>query len=257
MAGAVNARDLGDLPTRNGQRVRPGKLIRSDNLQDLTRDDVHELVVQRRVTTVVDLRTQVEVDSEGPGPLSRDPRVTVHHLSLFSEAGHNTDLTAADNDGPVVLPWQDTATPVRERRSAVGTYLRYLEDRPDSIVRALRLICRANGATIVHCAAGKDRTGVVVALALDEVGVDRAAIVEDFVRTGERLGPLLRRLASSPTYVGDIDTLTPDRHMPQPATMQRLLAEIDTGYGGTSAWLRSHGWADEEAAALLRALVAP
>jgi protein-tyrosine phosphatase len=253
--GSVNTRDLGGLPTLNGQRTRLGKLIRSDNLQDLTEADVRELVERRKVRTVIDLRTQVEVDSEGPGPLTRDGRVAVHHLSLFPEAGHNTDVTAADSDGPVVLPWQNTGTQVRERRSAVGTYLRYLEDRPDSIVQALRLIGQTAGATIVHCAAGKDRTGVVIALALDEVGVDRAAIVEDYVRTGERLGLILQRLLSTPTYAGDIDTLVPDRHAPQPATMQRLLSQIDAEYGGTSAWLGSHGWSDRDTLGLRRALV--
>lgn len=257
LEGAVNVRDVGGLPTRDGRRVRTGKLIRSDNLQDLTDGDVRLLVERWQVRTVVDLRTQVEVDSEGPGPLTLERRVAIHHLSLFPEAGHNTDVTAADNDGPVVLPWQTADTQIRERRNAVGTYQRYLEDRPDSIVDALRLIGRTNGATIVHCAAGKDRTGVVVALALDEVGVERDAIVEDFVRTGERLDMLLRRLAASPTYAGDVDMLTPDRHMPVPATMRRLLAEIDTGYGGTSAWLRSRGWLDRDAISLRRALLEP
>jgi len=257
LKGAVNVRDVGGLPTRDGRRVRSGKLIRSDNLQDLTDADVRMLVERQRVATVVDLRTQVEVDSEGPSPLAGDPRVTVHHLSLFPEAGHNTDVTAADNDGPVVLPWQNADTQVRERRSAVATYLRYLEDRPDSVVQALRLIGQTEGATIVHCAAGKDRTGVVVALALDEVGVDRGAIVEDYARTAERLGLILQRLLSTQTYAGDIDTLNPDKHAPQPATMQRLLTQLDTGYGGTSAWLRSHGWLDRDAISLRRALLEP
>ena len=255
--GAANVRDLGGLPTGNGQRTRPGKLIRSDNLQDLTEQDIHELVERWHVKRVVDLRTQLEVDNDGPGPLTRDPRVSTHHLSLIPEAGDTTDVTAAEEEPPVVLPWPNSRTQVREQRGPVATYLRYLEDRPDSIVEALRLVGQTIGATIVNCAAGKDRTGVVVALALDEVGVDRNAIVDDYIRTGDHLERLLRRLARSSTYAEDVETLEVDKHMPRPETMRELLAEIDRIYGGTSAWLRSHGWSDDDATALRRALLEP
>ena len=57
----------------------------------------------------------------------------------------------------------------------------------------------------MHCAAGKDRTGVVCALALATVGVPRASIVADYVATGERLGALLARLKASPTYAADLE----------------------------------------------------
>ena len=101
----------------------------------------------------------------------------------------STELLAADAfalglqaDGkpgtPVLLPWQerdaaaaDVDDEEERRRGATGVYLRYLNDRSDSIIAALRLIAYTDGATIVHCAAGKDRTGIVVALALREVGV--------------------------------------------------------------------------------------
>src|SRR5690606_39936022 len=75
------------------------------------------------------------------------------------------------------------------RRSSdlpAGHYLGYLNNRGDSIVAALRVMARTDGAAIVHCAAGKDRTGVVCALALDVAGVTREAIVADYAQTGER-----------------------------------------------------------------------
>ena len=70
LEGAVNVRDVGGLPTRDGRRVRSGKLIRSDNLQDLTDGGRARARRAPACGTVVDLRTQVEVDSEGPGPLT-------------------------------------------------------------------------------------------------------------------------------------------------------------------------------------------
>ena len=72
--GAVNARDLGGLPTVDGGQVQPRRLIRSDNLQGLSERDVRALVDEHNVRAVADLRTGVEVRSEGPGPAHRDRR---------------------------------------------------------------------------------------------------------------------------------------------------------------------------------------
>src|SRR5579875_385825 len=164
--GAENVRDLGGLPTTDGRTVQPHRLIRSDSLQGLTAADVRHLVDDVGVRAIADLRTGVEVESEGPGPMSREPLVEVRHLSLFPEAGERTDAVAAEEDAPVVLPWQTRDRPEsvdERRRGASGIYLSYLDDRADSVLEALRLIAYSDGATVVHCAAGKDRTGVVVA----------------------------------------------------------------------------------------------
>jgi hypothetical protein len=178
-------------------------------------------------------------------------------LSLFPEAGDQTDVVAAEtDDGPVVLPWQRRRVAEDDRRSAAGVYQRYLEDRPDSVVTALRLVARTDGATIVHCAAGKDRTGVVVAMALDAVGVDRAAIVDDYVRTGNRMHQILDRLWASRTYAHDLEGVPVDQHLPRAATMESFLSELDDAYGGTDKWLRKHGWTDADSEALHAALIA-
>ncbi|MDQ2797870.1 MAG: tyrosine-protein phosphatase [Actinomycetota bacterium] len=255
--GAANVRDLGGLPTSDGMTVRPGRLIRSDNLQSLSEADVRTLVEDLGVRAVVDLRTGVEVRSEGPGPLMREPKVLVRHLSLFPEAGESTDAAAAE-DASVVLPWQSRELPDTDderRRGASGVYLKYLDDRADSIVDALRTIAVAPGATIVHCAAGKDRTGVVVAFALAEVGVTHEAIVEDYARSAERIEAIFDRLRSSHTYADDVSVKQIDEHRPRAVTMDRLLEAVDEIHGGVPAWLRSHGWTDDDAAALRRKLL--
>ncbi len=254
--GAENVRDLGGLPTTNGRVVRPHRLIRSDSLQQLSDEDVRRLVDDVGVRAVADLRTGVEVASEGPGPITREPLVEVRHLSLFPEAGDNTDAVAAEDDGaPVVLPWQDRKRSIDEnerRRGASGVYLSYLDDRADSILAALRLIAGSDGATLVHCAAGKDRTGVVVAIALAEVGVRREAIVDDYALSGERIEAIITRLSARRTYATDLDAgqVDFDRHKPRADTMARLLDAVDEFYGGVPAWLRSHGWTEDDAAAL-------
>jgi protein tyrosine/serine phosphatase len=259
--GAENVRDVGGLPTSDGGIVRAGRLIRSDSLQNLSEADVRRLVDDLHVRAVVDLRTGVEVTSEGPGPMTRESLVTVHHLSLFPEAGEKTDAAAAeDPSAPVVLPWQTrdrqaSDSEEAERKGAAGIYLRYLDDRADSILEALRTVARTDGATIVHCAAGKDRTGVVVAIALAEVGVTREAIADDYARSADRIEAIFDRLRASRTYTEIDNGVDIDKHTPKAVTMQRMLNAMDEVHGGVPAWLRANGWTAADAAALRRKLL--
>jgi protein tyrosine/serine phosphatase len=253
LAGAVNVRDLGGLRTADGSELQPNRLIRSDNLQGLTAGDVRTLLDDHRLRAVADLRTGIEVRAEGPGPLTREPAVTIGHFSLFPEAGHNTDVAALDENGPdtpIVLPWQNREHPDGERRGAAAVYLGYLRDRGDSAVAALRLIAGTDGATIVHCAAGKDRTGVVVALALSVVGVPRDQIVADYALSGERIEAIFARLLGSRTYADDLAGQDIDKHRTRPQTMEQVLDGLDEEFGGASGLLRAHGWSDADSAAL-------
>ena len=103
LEGAVNARDLGGVPLADGGAIACGRLLRSDNLQDLTARDVDHLVADHGLRAVIDLRTGVEVRLEGPGPLIADERVVVEHRSLYPEAGEHTDVIEADT----IVPWQN------------------------------------------------------------------------------------------------------------------------------------------------------
>src|SRR5690606_23084403 len=82
LEGAVNTRDVGGLPTRDGRRVAYRKLLRSDNLPDLTDNDIKLLTGSHGVRTVVDLRTNTERASEGPGPLRAVDHVRHPDLSV-------------------------------------------------------------------------------------------------------------------------------------------------------------------------------
>ena len=250
--GAANVRDLGGLEIAGGGRTAAGVMLRADNLQDLTERDVEHLVDDLGLRVVVDLRTGAEVRLEGPGPLVHDGRVEVRHRSLHPEVGNRTDAAVEG-----LLGWrQEPLAGHDDETPTVRAYLSYLRDRPDSIVAALRDVAHGDGAAVVHCAAGKDRTGVVCAFGLATVGVPHDAIVADYVATGDRLVPLLARLRSSPTYAEDLRGRPDESHRPRPETMRRFLELLDERHGGAPAWLERHGFGDEDQAALRDRLVA-
>ena len=249
--GAVNVRDLGALATDDGRATVPGRLLRGDNLQDLSPLDVKKLVTGLGVTTVVDLRSPYEVRSEGPGPLTRVDGVRHVYLSVLPELGEGTDSADA-----LAIRRRDGAMSRYPDDLRCGYYLGYLEDRPDRVVTAVRSIADAPGAALVNCAAGKDRTGVVIALALTAAGVTRAAVVADYAASGERMGAILDRLRASHTYAADIDSTPAAEQRPRPETMAAFLAQLDVGHGGVTGWLAGHGFGPDELGRLRAKLVA-
>ncbi|TQN41027.1 protein tyrosine/serine phosphatase [Blastococcus colisei] len=257
--GTTNTRDLGGLPTTDGGRTVPGRILRSDNLQTLSPDDVRRLVGDIGLRQVIDLRTTAEVLLEGRGPLRDVPQVTHRHFSLLPERGHHTDVFAVEeDDAELDLPagWTESLLPrqVAEHdqgeHPAVRSYLGYLDHRADNVVGALRAITRASGASVVHCAAGKDRTGVVCALSLAVAGVPHEEIVADYAMTAEIIDALVAKLAASPTYAEDMGTRDVASHTPRAETMARVLTLLDERHGGPLGWLDAHGFGAEEQAAL-------
>ena len=243
--GAVNVRDLGGLPTEDGRETVGGRLLRADNLQELSDSDVVRLVGDIGVTTVVDLRSSAELASEGPAPLDAVPGVRHAHHPVIPEIGEATDAAA---EALLIRTRQDRSRFPGD--PTCGHYLGYLEDRPDQVAGALRSIARAEGAALVHCAAGKDRTGVVVALALTVAGVPAQAVVADYAATAERTEAIMARLRRSRLYARDIDSKPADLHRPRPETMTAFLEQMDARYGGVASWLTGHGFGAGDLAAL-------
>src|ERR1700733_6139598 len=129
--GAVNAR-----------AVVPGVLLRSDNLQSLSARDVRLLVDQEQVETVLDLRTDVEVSEEGPGPMTREPGVRIEHRSLYPDSGGNTDMEVDR-----VSLWRNAQDEeFADETPVVRAYLSYLRRRPDSVLGSVGTIARAEHA---------------------------------------------------------------------------------------------------------------
>jgi protein tyrosine/serine phosphatase len=257
--GTTNTRDLGGLPTSDGGTTLPGRILRSDNLQTLSGTDVRRLVDEVRLREVIDLRTTAEVLLEGRGPLRAVSAVTHRHFSLLPERGHHTDVFAVEEADLPALPadWAESVLPRQvaasdqEEPPAVRSYLGYLTHRPDNVLGALRALAAGTaGAAVVHCAAGKDRTGVVVMFSLAVAGVPHEEIVADYALTAEVIDALVAKLAASPTYAEDMTTRGVASHTPRAETMDRLLALLDDRHGGPVGWLTEHGFGAGEQAAL-------
>jgi hypothetical protein len=103
---------------------------------------------------------------------------------------------------------------------------------------------------VFHCFFGKDRTGVLAALVLDLVGVERAAIAEDYVASGPGMALILERLRADPVYAETIER-TPPFLLDTPAqAIGAFLELVDEEFGGTRPWALRSGLADDQLAAL-------
>ena len=204
----LNARDLGGLPTADGGLTRPGALVRADDLCRLTP------VGQRRladfgVRTILDLRSPTE--SADPHPFSTHTLVGYRSLPLRDpdDAETAAALDAAGSDVPTIYRLQ-------------------LERCAARFADVLRAVASAPpGGVLIHCHAGKDRTGLAVALLLALADVLPDAIVEDYVLSAARLrgAPWLRR----PDLVARADT------------MRATLDWLATTWGGARAYALAAG----------------
>lgn len=210
LEGCVNFRDLGGWRTADGRRIRSGRLYRSDALQRVTPADVKRLRDAIGLCTLVDLRSSHEVAREGRGLLEALP-IAYHHLPFF--------------DRPERDPGRGGFANLAE------IYLAMLRFAREPIARALDALAASPGAAVFHCAAGKDRTGVLSAVILGVAGVGDEDIVEDYAYTRHALPKILERLRASESYQYVFTELPPDTLHAEPATMEKLLASVRREWG--------------------------
>jgi protein-tyrosine phosphatase len=230
----VNLRDLGGTPIAGGV-VRPGLAIRADDLSVIGPDDAAGLV-EAGLTTVIDLRTNDEAEITGRGPLA-GLAVAYHHLPLMASIGQG-------------MP-QDVAFAIDHVQMG-EMYAGMVERAASQLATALSIIALAPGATAFHCAAGRDRTGVLAALLLLTLGAADDDIVTDYARTDPNMpaiqqrmkpvmGVLLARLGFD---LDDMASLTLSDE-PMDISMRIMLARLRERHGHPLAPLRAAGLGDE------------
>ena len=258
LPGAFNARDVGGLPLVGGGTVRTGVLLRSDALATLAEEG---LAVLGSVGTVVDLRTPQEREA-APNRLPAGEAIRVLERPLLEGA-----LAQLAPQAAAMREQLSTTGPSEEMlmalRAQIPTlselYLSMLEHGAWVFAECARAVAvpadpdSPHGAVLIHCTAGKDRTGVAVALLLAAVGVERGAIVADYARSQDELaGPWAQRMLEGVRRAGipplpEIEQLA----VSTPASaIEAALAEVDAR-GGAADYLRAGG-ASEEELALLR-----
>ncbi|CAK7205594.1 hypothetical protein SEUCBS139899_008372 [Sporothrix eucalyptigena] len=234
--GLVNARDFGGLTTNDGKVTRWGILYRSDQLEHLTTDGAQTLFEERRVTTVIDLRTAAEAAAQPGSWRDQFPADTVDLVNFPIDDGWHGSIPALAS---------------QQRNLLSGKYLAYLQHSGAQCVAAVRLLLQAlqagpKSATLIHCAAGKDRTGVISAFVLEVLGVERAQVVGDYFLTAANMGKIMARLETNPLFIERRATASPEIFEVHRHTMEDFLGEVDRQYGGAEKWLLANGMTSDE-----------
>lgn len=137
-------------------------------------------------------------------------------------------------------------------------YLWYLETGRQALVGALDLIAEPGSLPLVfHCAAGKDRTGVLAALVLEIVGVAAETIVADYMVTAERMALVLDRFLSDPDNAARMAEVPLSQITVEAATMERFLDRLERRFGGARAWAEEAGVPGERLDRMAALLVEP
>jgi protein tyrosine/serine phosphatase len=228
-ASTYNFRDVGGYPGLDGRTVRWRRLFRSDALHRLKGED-WEAFAALGVRTVLDLRRTFEVE----------------------EYGRIADYEGLDYRNLVLehVDWKDVPHPhdVVHERWLADRYLNFAEDGREALSTALSVIADPAAApVVVHCMAGKDRTGVTCALALALVGVADEDIAADYSLTTVAMQSLVEYLrANNPEAVEG------QEHMfDSPAeAMALFLADLRARHGSIENYAREIGLKDEQVAAM-------
>ena len=188
LPGAWNFRDVADVAA-----LRPGRFFRSSELSRLSEDGRRRLT-QLGITDVADLRSPREVERRGPGQVPDD--VVVHLLPF-------PDLSAVEEEAPHEKAFErmmgekddDESVAAAARRFMTEEYQRFptLPGSRRAVQRVVSLLADER-PVITHCFAGKDRTGFTVAVVLEAIGMERDAIVADYLRSNDAVPQLRLRL---------------------------------------------------------------
>jgi protein-tyrosine phosphatase len=235
--GLLNARDLGGYPAAGGRETRWGAVVRSDSLAALTGAG-RAAMADYGVRAIVDLRLPAEL-ADDPNP--------------FAEPGdHGIRYTNVSFIDPAAAPPDAVSTLAED-------YLQMLDRYGHGVAEAMAAIARApDGPVLIHCAAGKDRTGLISALLLGLVGVPAETVAADYALTAELLRPREQQwLAGLPPGERAERQAQLARYAPTAEVMLEVLQGLDRRYGGVERYLEAAGVSRADLERLRDRLLAP
>jgi protein-tyrosine phosphatase len=225
-----NFRDLGGYPTADGRVTRWRTLYRADGINRLTEADM-DAVRSLGLRTVIDLRTERELEARGRFPLDAHP-CDYHHLSLMDVMWEKDDRAAVELPAGEFL---------------LRKYLEMISTAEDRIAAAFDILATADALPAVfHCAAGKDRTGILAGLLLSSLGVADEHVVADYALTAPNVARMIAWARDAePSVVEAIEAQPAVFLAADPAAMEGLLQTVQARYGSTRAYLVSLGVSED------------
>lgn len=228
-SATYNFRDVGGYVGLDGRKVRWRRLFRSDALHRLGPADA-DAFAALGVRTVIDLRRPLEIEKYGrvADRYGLDYRNLVLKHVDWEEVEHPDD---ADHE-----------------RWLADRYLNFAEDGREGLLGALQVIADPGKApVIVHCMAGKDRTGTVCALTLALLGVSDQDIADDYALTTTAMEPLTRYLLEKHP-----EAIRGNEHMfdSPPGAMRLFLDDLRELHGSVEGFVREIGLTDAEIASM-------
>jgi protein-tyrosine phosphatase len=233
--GCLNVRDLGGHRTEDGGETRFGAVVRADSVRQLS-DEGWKALADYGIRTIVDLRTERELEADPPAELPVD----VLHVPFLED-----DPTVFAQADALSAATSDVAVATRD------VYLLFLERFQPNVVASVRAVADARaGGVVVHCMGGKDRTGLTTALLLRLAGVCLEDIGADYALSEERLRPRHEQWFASAEDEAELERLR--RIAATPATaMVGVLKELERRYGSVEGFLRA-GNASEDTGERIR-----
>lgn len=233
LEGAHNVRDVGGYPTLDGRMTQWRRLLRADSLHRLTADDQQRLR-DYGVRTIIDLRLPFEVK---------------HNPNVFARANDVRYLNL-----PLITERSETSIESRAR-SVAELYRLMLEECQEPIYRTLATMAEAEAPVLVHCFVGKDRTGLITALALGAAGVPVETIADDYALSAPLTMSLIAEIRATLIRLG-YDTARFDRLSPAPReAMMATMTYLNEQYGGVESYLVAIGLTDAQRDKLRRLLL--
>ena len=234
--GLLNVRDLGGHPTEDGGETKFDSVVRADSVRQLS-DEGWKALVDYGMKTVVDLRTSEELEADPPAELP----VEVLHVPFLET--DRSDWSEIEGElQAVVKAAPDVATATRD------LYLVFLEHYAQNVAAAIRAVAHAQeGGVVIHCAGGKDRTGLVTAFLLHLAGVDTEDIARDYALSEERLRTRHEKWIAEAESEEERERLV--RMAQTPAdSIKGVFEELERRYGSVEGYLRHGGLTGDELA---------